>query len=86
VDGGEHVQVTVALEPADAADGAEWFNIIAWQGAEWWSEDTTRLVDLEPVGDGAYESAEPVPVDGQWKAMVRLPRRGSTRWPTRSWR
>ncbi len=71
-EGGEHAHVTVALEPADIADGAEWFNVIAWQGADWWSPDHTRLIDLAPVGDGLYEATEPVPIDGTWKAMVRL--------------
>jgi hypothetical protein len=71
-DGGEHAHVTIAVDPPDVAEGAEWFNVIAWQGAEWWTEEHTRLVDLEPVGDGVYETTEPVPIDGEWKAMVRL--------------
>jgi hypothetical protein len=60
------VQATVALRPADAAEGAEWFDITAWQGGG-------LVVDrLEQVEPGRYRSTEPIPVSGSWKTMVRL--------------
>ena len=31
-----------------------------------------RLVELERTGEGVYRTAEPVPVHGDWKTMVRL--------------
>ena len=63
---GQQVQATVALQPADAADGAEWFDITAWQGGG-------LVVDrLEQTGPGRYRTTEPIPVSGSWKTMVRL--------------
>jgi hypothetical protein len=69
---GERVHATIEVEPADAADDARWFQILAWQGADWWSEQHTEFHDLEPLGDGVYRTTEPVPVHGEWKSMIRL--------------
>lgn len=69
-----HAEVTVTVDPPDVGEGAQWFNVIAWQGAHWWSEEATRLYELEPLGDGVYRTTEAVPVSGEWKAMVRLHR------------
>jgi hypothetical protein len=57
---------TVKLDPPDAAQNAKWFHAMAWQGGG------SRLVDLRQIGPGTYRTAEPVPVHGDWKAMVRL--------------
>ena len=63
---GPQVQATVALQPADAAEGAEWFDLTAWQGGG-------LVVDrLEQIGPGRYRTTEPIPVSGSWKTMVRL--------------
>ncbi|GAC1520221.1 MAG: hypothetical protein NVS2B6_03510 [Thermoleophilaceae bacterium] len=62
---------TVTLSPRDAADGAAWFNVTAWQGGG------LVLSRLERIGPGRYRTAEPVPVHGKWKAMVRLHRGAS---------
>jgi hypothetical protein len=63
---GRQVQATVALQPADAADGAEWLNVTAWQGGG-------LVVDrLQQTGPGRYRTTEPIPVSGSWKTMVRL--------------
>lgn len=69
---GEHVEVTVRVDPPEVLDDPEWFTVIAWQGAHWWSEEATRNYALEDLGDGRYRTTEPVPVHGEWKAMVRL--------------
>ena len=62
------VQATVALQPADAAEDAEWLDLTAWQGGG-------LVVDrLKQVGPGRYRSTEPIPVSGSWKTMVRLHR------------
>jgi len=46
--------------------GAEWFTAMAWQGGG-------RVVAaMRPLGDGLWRSAEPVPVGGTWKTMLRL--------------
>jgi hypothetical protein len=60
--------VTVRLDPADAADDAEWFNVTGWQGGG------STLVAMDRVGPGTYRSAEPVPVHGSWKSILRLHR------------
>jgi hypothetical protein len=60
------VNATVTLDPADAADGAEWFDVTAWQGGG------LVLSKLERIGPGRYRTTEPVPVHGDWKAMIRM--------------
>ena len=66
---GRQVQASIRLRPRDAADGAEWFNVTAWQGGD------PLVVDrLERTGPGAYRTTRPIPVDGNWKAMIRLHR------------
>lgn len=63
---GREVAATIALDPPGAAADAEWFDITAWQGGG-------LVVDrLRQVGPGRYRSTEPIPVDGNWKAMIRL--------------
>jgi hypothetical protein len=64
--GNGRADVAVTLEPRDAADGAEWLNVTAWQGGG-------LVVDeLERTGPGEYRTPEPVPVSGDWKTLVRL--------------
>ena len=58
--------VTVKLQPADAAVDARWFEAMSWQGGGFM---THRMVK---VADGIYRSAEPLPMYGRWKSMVRL--------------
>jgi len=63
---GRHVQATIALQPPDAAKGAEWFDLTAWQGGG-------LVVDrLEQTGPGRYRTTQPIPVSASWKTMVRL--------------
>jgi hypothetical protein len=60
------VSATITLVPRDAADGAAWFDVTAWQGGG-------LVVDpLEKVGPGVYRTTEPIPVSGEWKTMIRL--------------
>ncbi|HEY3562461.1 MAG TPA: hypothetical protein VGL05_33575 [Kribbella sp.] len=58
--------VTVTLDPVDAADGARWFEALAWQGG--------GLVyhPMEKVADGTYRSRDALPMYGKWKSMIRL--------------
>lgn len=72
--GAPQSHLDVRIEPAGATDGAEWVHVITWQGAEWWSDEHARLVDLEPLGDGVFRTSEPVPIEGDWKTMVRVHR------------
>ena len=65
-DGARLVEATVQLDPRDAADDAEWLTATAWQGGG-------LVVDrLERIGPGTYRTTEPIPVHGDWKAMIRL--------------
>jgi hypothetical protein len=69
--GGRHASATVQLRPADAADGAEWLTVTAWQGGGF-------VVDrLRRVGPGRFRTTQPIPVDGSWKALIRM-QRGDT--------
>jgi hypothetical protein len=60
---------TVRIDPPEAADDAAWLTATAWQG------DGFHLDELEPTGEpGVYRTTEPLPVHGDWKALVRLHR------------
>ncbi|HEV2999725.1 MAG TPA: hypothetical protein VGW75_03210 [Solirubrobacteraceae bacterium] len=58
--------LVVALDPPDAADGAEWLTLTAWQGGG------SIVEPLEEIGPGRYRTAEPVPLHGSWKSLIRL--------------
>jgi hypothetical protein len=60
------VNATVRFDPADAPDDADWVRGIAWQGG--------GLVDaeMEEVEPGVYRTTEPLPVYGDWKALIRF--------------
>lgn len=62
----DQAYVTVRLQPADAADGARWFEATAWQGG---GLVTGPMVE---TSEGVYRSSVPLPIDGKWKAMLRL--------------
>lgn len=60
------VEAVVRMSPPDAAANPEWFDVTAWQGGG-------LVVDpLKRIGDGVYRTTEPIPVHGNWKAMIRL--------------
>ncbi|HEY4028404.1 MAG TPA: hypothetical protein VGO86_18400, partial [Candidatus Dormibacteraeota bacterium] len=61
------VWLNVAVSPATAPEGADWFAVIAWQGGA-----PVRHADLVREADGRYRSAVPVPAGGGWKTMVML--------------
>jgi len=64
------VDLAVRLDPADAARGNQWFEVISWQGRT--PGRTRQLTQLREVGPGHYVAERPVPVGGNWKTMVRL--------------
>lgn len=70
--GGEAVDAELTLQPSDAAaGGVEWLTVTAWQGANW--EDRQSIVDrLERVDEGTWRTTQPIPVHGNWKALVRF--------------
>ena len=59
---------TVRFDPPDAADGAEFLNVTAWQGGGF------VLEQLESAGPGTYTTADPVPIGGTWKTLIRMSR------------
>jgi hypothetical protein len=68
---GPWATVTVRLHPADAAEHANWFDVIAWQG-ERTGTGGLILADLERQPDGSYRTDRLVPTSGTWKTMIRL--------------
>jgi hypothetical protein len=60
------VEATLTLHPPDAAEQADWFDVTAWQGGG------LVVAPLREIGPGRYRTNEPIPVDGNWKSMVRL--------------
>ncbi|MEA2434165.1 MAG: hypothetical protein QOG54_1622 [Actinomycetota bacterium] len=65
------VDARIALDPATTAEGAEWFNVTAWQGG--------GSVISEPIetAPGVYTTSDPIPVNGEWKSLIRLQRDSS---------
>jgi hypothetical protein len=57
---------TIALDPVEYADDAEWFNVTSWQGGG------SRVVELESTGPGTFRTVDAVPVVGEWKTLIRL--------------
>jgi hypothetical protein len=66
------VRVAVSLDPPRAARGAEWFEVLSWQGRT--PGRTRQITHLRATGPVRYEAARAVPVGGNWKSMVRLAR------------
>src|SRR3954453_21937361 len=60
------VDASVTVSPSHATDGAEWFDVTAWQGGG------LVISKLAKIGPGRYRTEKPVPVYGNWKAMIRL--------------
>jgi hypothetical protein len=71
---GDHVEATITIDPPELAADPEWLHVIAWQGAGWWSEEATQVQPLEAVdvAEGTYRTTAPVPVHGEWKAVLRV--------------
>jgi hypothetical protein len=58
--------VAVKLQPSDAARGARWLNVTAWQGGG-------KIVNhLQKTGPGTYRSTQALPLYGSWKSTLRL--------------
>ena len=59
---------TIAFSPRNAADDAAWVNETAWQGGGLISEPLVRL------REGVYRTPEPLPLNGEWKSVIRVQR------------
>ena len=67
--------VTVRLDPAEAASAAEeanWFEVVSWQGASDTEDGGYLTAEFEQVDEATWRTTEPVPLDGTWKTMIRL--------------
>jgi hypothetical protein len=62
------VRATIRIEPASATRNADWLTAMAWQGGGF---HTDRLRKIDP---GTWRTTSPLPVHGNWKAMIRLQR------------
>jgi hypothetical protein len=62
--------VDVSLNPATAAKGADFLEVVSWQGNS--PARNTPLVETSP---GRYRSTAPVPAGGSWKTMIYLANR-----------
>jgi hypothetical protein len=62
------VKATVKIDPAEAAANPAWLTATAWQGGG------LAVNRLDQVGPGTYRTTEPIPVNGDWKALIRLQR------------
>nr|MBA2239621.1 hypothetical protein [Solirubrobacterales bacterium] len=65
---GRWADAEVRIEPPSAVDEPSWLTVTSWQGGG-------LVVDrLQPVAGepGSYTTSEPIPVDGEWKTMLRL--------------
>jgi hypothetical protein len=58
--------ITVQLDPAGFVDEPAWVQITSWQG------DGLVVDSLEQTGEGSYRTTEPIPVNGTWKALLRV--------------
>jgi hypothetical protein len=65
------VSATVRVDPPDLAADADWFTVTAWQGARH-TDGGLVIANLREVGPGLYRTDRPFPVDGEWKALIRL--------------
>jgi hypothetical protein len=59
-------RLTVRFRPASAPDDAKWLNVTAWQGGG------LVVNALDKVGPDTWRTTEPIPLHGDWKALVRL--------------
>ena len=60
------VIVEARFSPGHLAEDTTWANVTAWQGGG------LEVEPLEEVSPGVWRSAEPVPVHGEWKSLIRL--------------
>jgi hypothetical protein len=60
------VDATVTISDPELAENAVWLNGFAWQGGDFFT------APLVPLGGGVYQTRDPLPVYGQWKAGIRL--------------
>src|SRR3954462_4496744 len=63
---GRYIQARVPLDPRTAAGDSKWVSITAWQGGG------LVVNRLKKLSEGVYETNKPIPVNGDWKALLRI--------------
>jgi hypothetical protein len=58
--------VTFRVDPASLAADPAWLTITAWQGGG------LHVDRLRQIGPATFATTGPVPLSGEWKAMIRL--------------
>ncbi len=69
---GRLVNATVTYSDKSFGEGADWFEGFAWQG-----DGHAITAPMRRVAPGVWTTSKPLPVDGTWKAAVRM-HRGNT--------
>jgi hypothetical protein len=70
--GPHEATLLVRLDPPSIAQDVAWFNVTSWQGGDLVSGNGLRLTPMEQVSPGVYRSRGAVPVDGDYKTLLRL--------------
>jgi hypothetical protein len=65
------VEATIRIDPPSATRDADWLTAMAWQGGGFHNDP------LRKVAPGVWRTTKPLPVDGDWKTLVRLHRKRS---------
>lgn len=66
-DPGRMVNATVSYSDKTFGDGADWAVGMAWQG-----DGHATVAPLKKLAPGVWQTTRPIPVDGTWKAAVRI--------------
>lgn len=71
-DGARYATADVQIMPANLlSSDPNWVSVLAWQGKL--SNQRGMFVDnLQQLGPGHYRSTKPIPVSGEWKALLRV--------------
>jgi len=70
--GPHEATLLVRLDPPSIAKDVAWFNVTSWQGGDLVAGNGLRLTLLDEVSPGVYRSRGAVPVDGDYKTVLRL--------------
>ena len=70
--GPHEASLLVRLDPPSIARDVAWFNVTSWQGGDLVGGDGLRLTMLDEVSPGVYRTRGSVPVDGDYKTVLRL--------------
>ena len=63
---GDSTQVSVTVDKPEVVEGANWFEVFAWQGGSF------HRSALHRVSENEWRTTEPLPYGGSWKTLVRL--------------